>query len=244
MAHWWFGKISKLSKSKLESLKKEITNKTMVGEFIGHKDCQHLVKYQRETIIFYAIVDNYSRKICCLPEESYKIFKTYGFDVVSNTTMGVYYNYDEVCDDLYKEYDFVAAQTIQAEEEGAVLYFIKRSVDHHDEVLSLCKLKTLEYRLFRKMREKLRNFATNKTQASSKQLIDRFYSESKDLVNDYKIPHSLGYYKDICITAFDLITRGSQTDQDYYIDLLMNEYITFIEKAIVETIKYNKATSR
>jgi len=28
-----------------------------------------------------------------------------------------------------------------------------------DEILSLSKFKTLEYRLFRKMREKLRNFA-------------------------------------------------------------------------------------
>lgn len=33
---------------------------------------------------------------------------------------------------------------------------------NQDEILSLSKLKTLEYRLFRKMREKLRNYATNK----------------------------------------------------------------------------------
>ena len=41
-----------------------------------------------------------------------------------------------------------------------MLYFIKRPQEESaaSEVLSLCKLKTLEYRLFRKMREKLRNF--------------------------------------------------------------------------------------
>lgn len=45
------------------------------------------------------------------------------------------------------------------EEEGAVLYLVKRDAAFPalDEVLSLCKLKTLEYRLFRKMREKLRH---------------------------------------------------------------------------------------
>ncbi len=92
----------------MEGLKKDISSKTMVGEYIGNKNCQHLAKYQRETIIFYSIVDNYSRKICCLPEESYKIFKSCGLDVVSNTTMGVYTNYDELCNDLHKEYAFVA----------------------------------------------------------------------------------------------------------------------------------------
>jgi len=41
-----------------------------------------------------------------------------------------------------------------------VLYFVKKSADgaRELEVLSLAKLKTLEYRLFRKMREKLRYF--------------------------------------------------------------------------------------
>lgn len=41
-----------------------------------------------------------------------------------------------------------------------MLYFMKRDKrgPDYDQVLSLCKLKTLEYRLFRKMREKLRNF--------------------------------------------------------------------------------------
>ena len=42
-----------------------------------------------------------------------------------------------------------------------MLYFIKRPAEGTEgptEVLSLCKLKTLEYRLFRKMREKLRNY--------------------------------------------------------------------------------------
>ncbi len=93
-----------------------------------------------------------------------------------------------------------------------MLYFIKRSHDLHDEVLSLCKLKTLEYRLFRKMREKLRNFISKKTQAGVKTSIDRFYSEAKSLIMNYTLPHPLEYYSDILITAFDLVTTGSQKD--------------------------------
>jgi hypothetical protein len=52
----------------------------------------------------------------------------------------------------------VAKSPISQDEEGNVLYFVKKGSDNKDQVLSLAKLKTLEYRLFRKMREKLRNF--------------------------------------------------------------------------------------
>jgi TolB-like protein len=58
------------------------------------------------------------------------------------------------------------------------------------------------------------------------------------LSEGYGLPHPLDYYTDICITAFDLISTGS--DQKFYTDLLMNEYITFLERAIVETIRFNK----
>ncbi len=39
-------------------------NKTFVGEFIGAKEHQHMVKYNRVAVIFYAVVDNMSREIC------------------------------------------------------------------------------------------------------------------------------------------------------------------------------------
>ena len=66
-----------------------------------------------------------------------------------------------MCDSLCRVFKDVAKSEIAEEEEGNVLYFIKRPSSEsgeRSEVLSLCKLKTLEYRLFRKMREKLRNF--------------------------------------------------------------------------------------
>jgi hypothetical protein len=53
----------------------------------------------------------------------------------------------------------VAKSSIKQDEEGSVLYFVKKSKYNGEErVVSLAKLKTLEYRLFRKMREKLRHF--------------------------------------------------------------------------------------
>ena len=66
------------------------------------------MKYPREAIIFYAIVDNNSPKICRLPEDSMKTFKRFAFDVVGFETLGVYTDYDKLCDDLEKEFRIVS----------------------------------------------------------------------------------------------------------------------------------------
>ena len=59
----------------------------------------------------------------------------------------------------------VAKSPIADDEEGNVIYFIEKEKNSEDltnqKTLSLAKLKTLEYRLFRKMREKLRGFYAN-----------------------------------------------------------------------------------
>jgi len=69
-----------------------------------------------------------------------------------------------------------------------VLYLIKRDVNNsaNDRVLSLCKLKTLEYRLFRKMREKLRGYFRNKKKGEKDpyKLTKAFTTEAKKLAED------------------------------------------------------------
>lgn len=66
--------ISGFNKKKIEKLKNEMRNRTFIGEYIGNVKCQHLVKYPEETIVFYAIVDNLSSKMCQLPETSLRTF--------------------------------------------------------------------------------------------------------------------------------------------------------------------------
>lgn len=119
-----------------------------------------MVKYNRIAIIFYAVVDNYSREICWPCEESFALFKKHGLDMVKAETIGLYNNFDVLCDGLYRNFIDVSKSRIAEDEEGSVLYLIKRDKKNpeRDTVLSLFKLKTLEYRLFRKMREKLRRF--------------------------------------------------------------------------------------
>lgn len=65
---------------------------------------------------------------------------------------------------LKQIYDDVASSDIEGEQEGSVLYFVKKtkSVPEQERTLSLSKLKTLEYRIFRKLREKLKNYVSRK----------------------------------------------------------------------------------
>ena len=172
----------------------------------------------------------------CIPcDKAWELFDKWGLDKVAIQTLGIYDNYDEFCDNLCRVFKDVAKSEIAQEEEGNVLYFVKRSGEKENEtseVLSLCKLKTLEYRLFRKMREKLRNFYQRTAEERNKERIDaitkRFISEAKELSEEHDLPRSLKYYIALFKTAFKFL------DQDpYHVDLLNEEYVTFSEKLLI-----------
>lgn len=118
-----------------------------------------MVRYQRETLLFYSIVGNTSHKICELPEHTYSQLSQFGLEVVKAESQGLFQTYGDMCDKLQEVFRTVSCASIAQEEEGSVVYLIRRDSrdPEKDQVLSLSKLKTLEYRLFRKMREKLRN---------------------------------------------------------------------------------------
>ena len=110
--------------------------------------------------------------------------------MVKAESHGLYNNYDKLCDKLYELFKEVAKSKIADEEEGSVLYLIKRDFENpqNDRVLSLCKLKTLEYRLFRKMREKLKNYFGARSKNNAEALIKKFVSESRELIGENTLP--------------------------------------------------------
>lgn len=163
MANVWFDTLDKMTKEMRIELMNAVAGKTLVGEYIGSQDHQHLVKYSRVTLIFYAVVDNYGEDSCWPCSRAWALFKHFGLDVVHIQSLGVYTQFNEMCDSLEKVFRDVASSPIASDEEGNVIYLVERDPKAPDDptkqrTLSLAKLKTLEYRLFRKMREKLRNF--------------------------------------------------------------------------------------
>ncbi len=70
------------------------------------------------------------------------------------------------------------------------MYFVANYGNTDQEkVLSLCKLKTLEYRVFRKLREKLRNFVeachSGQGNSNAEQKLKGFIQETNELCDGY-----------------------------------------------------------
>lgn len=98
--------------------------------------------------------------------------------------------------------------------------------------MSLAKLKTLEYRLFRKMREKLRGFYASefeKTQSAFNDKVKKFISESKELCDQHELPRPLEYYIGVFKAAFVFIGKDYETRST----LLAEKYVTFSEELLV-----------
>ena len=83
MAEVWFDILAKLSKHEVEKLKNELDNLTLVGEYIGSQEHQHLVKYSRVTLIFYAIVPKDSETTCIPCHKATQFFEKYKLDFVN-----------------------------------------------------------------------------------------------------------------------------------------------------------------
>jgi hypothetical protein len=202
-----------------------------VGEYVGNQDYQHLVSYSRQTILFYALVDNSAPAICLPPAECHALTRRFGLDHVTMHPEGTFDSYDGLCDRLEELYRVVAESSISSEEEGSVLYFLNANTG---EVLSMCKLKTLEYRVLRKLREKMRNLiAAHKEGESPQKALERmrrFTSESVELCEGFTLPHDLSVYQQIADLGFRCIfdpKRGL-----YFQELLETRYIDFLKEVM------------
>jgi len=123
----WFEFLDGMKPERLEELKEDLTNMTLVGEYVGDPEHQHLIKYERTTVVFYAIVANYSEETCIPTDKAYSIMQKYGLDTVKVTSVGIFQNYELLLDSLYQLFKEVSQSSLADDEEGSVLYFIKRS---------------------------------------------------------------------------------------------------------------------
>lgn len=206
IGHCWFDileKISVFSADIVESLKIYLNGKTMIGEYVGNQNYQHLIRYMKHTILFYAIVDNYSEENSFPVEEAYEKFKSFHLDVVPYEKIGLFDDFYTICAELEKLYVRIAESSIIEEEEGSVLYFSE--VGKTERILALCKLKTLEYRVYRKLREKLKNHLLQNEENKffeSRRKINQFFEEVRIMLQGYNLPMPMSFYYRVAETAF------------------------------------------
>ena len=117
----WFRKLKELGEQ-VPTLESECSNLTLVGEYVGNQEHQHMVLYNRETFIFYAVVDNSSPEICWPIDRALALLKRFTLDIVSVESLGIYNTFHGLCDGLTKAFRDVAKGKIVEEEEGSVVY--------------------------------------------------------------------------------------------------------------------------
>jgi len=203
IAEAWLKIISKEGVD-VEELKKNLTGKTLVGEYCGNPMYQHLVEYNEITILFYALVDHFSDRTC-LPINTFKEFtQRFNLPFVKMTPRKECSNLRDFIDILVELSKEVSENTIEEDQEGSVLYF-EGKFDDKSEILSLCKLKTLEYRLYRKLREKLKYMIKNGSSTSEQ--MNKYTNEVEELCKIYKPPKPLDHYYNIARVAFTFVQK-------------------------------------
>ena len=120
---------------------------------------------------------------------------------------------------------------IESREEGVVLYLVKRFNSGKEELVSLCKLKTLEYQVFRKLREKLRSVHDRQERQDRPALRaaaeTAFEAETRGLLGDCKLPQELGFYLDVAKRAFEF--AGQHEEQ---LHLVFGQFVSFLSVGV------------
>ena len=115
IAEAWFKLLADLSKEQIEGLKKDMHGRTLVGEYCGNPDFQHLVKYAHTTIYFYAVVENTSQYSCIPPPEAYNFFERYRLPIVKGhdrSYIGAFTEFREVGAKLIEVFREVSTASI------------------------------------------------------------------------------------------------------------------------------------
>ena len=239
----WFDILDNFTKEEVNKIKEYLDGKTFVGEYVGNQYHQHLIRYMKHTILFFGIVINDSSESSIPIITAFEKFKEFKLDVVPYEYIGIAESFDELCDKLKKLYVKIAESSIIDEEEGSVVYLSRtyatnfdsdKKYREEDRILTLFKLKTWEYRVYRKLREKIKNNLLDENfYSDSRRKISQFFEELRTMLQGFNLPMPFQFYYRVAETAFDFA--------NYYKDKFKNEnnpdgefdlhgtYIDFIE---------------
>ena len=239
----WFDILENFTNEEINKIKEYLNGKTFVGEYVGNQYHQHLIRYMKHTILFFGIVINDSCESSMPVIEAFNKFKEFKLDVVPYEYIGVAESFDELCDKLKKLYIRIAESSIIDEEEGSVIYLSRTYASHfdsdkkfrsEDKILSLCKLKTWEYRVYRKLREKIKNnLLDEKFYSDNRRKISQFFEELRTMLQGFNLPMPFQFYYKVAETAFDFANfykdKFKNDNNPNGILDLHGSYIDFIE---------------
>lgn len=208
IAQEWLKVLKSMTEEQIQKLKNDINNCTLIGELTGiDKFTSKLLKYSCQGLKFITIVDNFSQNTCILPSKALEFFTKFGIQTVKTEILCEAHTVDYLFDELIELHQEISKSSLEKSGEGVVLYFvIKDDLNPtEDRVASLCKIKTLEYRIFRKIREKLKNIRNN--DKFPKNLFKIFQKESRMLCDSCEVELDVEYYDSVAEEFFDQIVK-------------------------------------
>ena len=179
----WFDIVTNRIKDKIEEFKIEMNNYTLICESVGDLNRQHIKLYNKRDFLFYAIVNHLTlpEETCISLQKAFELFKKYNLSYVPVEPSEKFNTYNELKCYLDKQYDEIMLRTVDNGGEGCVVYFVENCENGNERILGLAKLKTFEYRMYRKLREKSKGITTE--HAPSKDvLMGKIRKESLDIL--------------------------------------------------------------
>ena len=156
------------------------------------------------------------------------MFEEFGLTHVEQKICGEFTTFKALNETLGELYGEVSKASIDSEEEGAVLYMVEVFKDEKKRAntLTLAKLKTLEYRLFRKIREKLKTYVSRgRGDAKVQKATERkFLNEAKGLTRSFPAFNKLSYYSDILLLSMNFI----KANPGFNVEQIHNNFVNFI----------------
>ena len=179
----WFDLVTNRIKDKIDEFKLEMNNYTLIGESVGDLNRQHIKLYNKRDFLFYAIVNHLTlpEETCISLQKAFELFKKYNLSYVPVEPSEKFNSYNELKNYLDKQYDEVMLRTVDNGGEGCVVYFVENSENGNERILGLAKLKTFEYRMYRKLREKSKGISMEHV-PSKEVLMSKIRKESLDIL--------------------------------------------------------------
>lgn len=139
----WLNLIAKLDKKTLAQVKQDLSGQTWVAEFLNS---DNLVRYDEDQLVFHSIVENESGAVVA---DATKVLSKYGLPVVPSQSFGSFILEEESLQQKIEEIQRATlVKPISETQEGLVLHMIDKE---QNSVLSMFKVKAVEYTLFRLM---------------------------------------------------------------------------------------------
>jgi hypothetical protein len=134
-----------------------------------------------------------------VPEKAIRFFEKYNLDYIPVNHEGFYSTKEELKTSMLKLFQKITSGSLREFEEGSIVMLILRDSQNPvlDKVLSCSKIKTIEYKIFKKLKEKLKrfwdqyedcSFFNKKMEKEYKNKYDRFKTEVNEIFKSNSQP--------------------------------------------------------